>query len=105
MKDGRTHLAHKAEHAVDLETGAVVGVTIQGADTGDTTTMVETVIAAAEQVEAVLPTEPGMAGRGWQPRAASASSDRSRSPFVSIARPSTRGRGTSTSSGMVSRGR
>ena len=32
MKDGRTHLAHKAEHAVDLETGAVVGVTVQGAD-------------------------------------------------------------------------
>ena len=27
MKDGRTHLAHKAEHAVDLETGAIVGVT------------------------------------------------------------------------------
>ena len=64
MKDGRTHLAHKAEHAVDLETGAVVGVTTQGADTGDTTTMVETVIAAAEQVEAVLPTEPGMAEGG-----------------------------------------
>ena len=36
MKDGRTHLAHKAEHTVDLETGAVVGVTVQGADTGDT---------------------------------------------------------------------
>ena len=31
MKDGRTHLAHKAEHAVDLETGAIVGVTVQGA--------------------------------------------------------------------------
>jgi transposase len=31
MKDGRTHLgAHKAEHAVDLETGAVVAVTLQG---------------------------------------------------------------------------
>jgi len=29
MKDGRTHLAHKAEHAVDLETGAIVGVTVQ----------------------------------------------------------------------------
>jgi transposase len=27
MKDGRTHLAHKAEHAVDLDTGAVVAVT------------------------------------------------------------------------------
>ena len=29
MKDGRTHLAHKAEHAVDLETGAIVSVTVQ----------------------------------------------------------------------------
>src|SRR5438552_15091956 len=51
MKDGRTHLAHKAEHAVDLETGAIVAVTVQGADEGDTTTIVETAIAAAEQVE------------------------------------------------------
>jgi transposase len=24
MKDGRTHLAHKAEHAVDMKTGAVL---------------------------------------------------------------------------------
>jgi len=52
MKDGRTHWAHTAEHAVDLETGAIVGVTVQDADTGDTTTMVETLITAAEQVEA-----------------------------------------------------
>jgi transposase len=51
MKDGRTHLAHKAEHAVDLDTGAIVAVTVQGADEGDTTTIVETTIAAAEQVE------------------------------------------------------
>jgi transposase len=51
MKDGRTHLAHKAEHAVDLETGAIVAVTLQGADQGDTTTIVETAIAAADQVE------------------------------------------------------
>jgi len=29
MKDGRTHLAYKAEHAVDLDTGAVVAVTVQ----------------------------------------------------------------------------
>jgi transposase len=49
MKDGRTHLAHKAEHVVDLETGALVAVTLQGADQGDTTTIVETAIAAAEQ--------------------------------------------------------
>ena len=51
MKDGRTHLAHKAEHAVDLETGAIVAVTLQGADQGDTTTIVETAIAAADQIE------------------------------------------------------
>ena len=61
MKDGRTHLAHKAEHAVDLETGAVVGVTVQGANAGDTTTMVDTLITAAEQVEAVLPAGGGVA--------------------------------------------
>ena len=51
MKDGRTHLAHKAEHAVDLETGTIVAVTLQGADQGDTTTIVETATAAADQVE------------------------------------------------------
>jgi transposase len=51
MKDGRTHLAHKAEHAVDVDTGAIVAVTLQGADQGDTTTIVETATAAAEQVE------------------------------------------------------
>ena len=55
MKDGRTHLAHKAEHVVDLETGAIVGVTVQDADDGDTTTSRETLIEAAEQVEAVRP--------------------------------------------------
>jgi transposase len=55
MKDGRTHLAHKAEHAVDLDTGAVVAVTVQDADEGDTTTMQETLIRAAEHLEAVLP--------------------------------------------------
>ena len=51
MKDGRTHLAHKAEHAVDMETGAIVAVTLHGADVGDTTTIIETAIAATEQVE------------------------------------------------------
>ena len=59
MKDGRTHLAHKAEHAVDLETGAVVAVTVQGADQGDTTTSRKTLIEAAEQIEAVVPDSEG----------------------------------------------
>lgn len=51
MKDGRTHLAHKAEHATDLDTGAIVGVTLQPADRGDTTSIDETV---AEAVETLL---------------------------------------------------
>ena len=63
MKDHRTHLAHKAEHAVDLETGAVVAVTVQGADEGDTTTSIETLIKAAEQVETVVPKARAFYGR------------------------------------------
>jgi transposase len=59
MKDGRTHLAHKAEQAVDLETGAVVAVTVQGADQGDTSTSQKTLIEAAEQIEAVIPESEG----------------------------------------------
>ena len=50
MKDGRTHLAHKAEHAVDLDTGAVVAVTLQAADKGDTATLDETLIEAGMAV-------------------------------------------------------
>jgi transposase len=50
MKDGRTHLAHKAEHAVDLDTGAIVAVTLQAADQGDTSTLDETLCQAGEQV-------------------------------------------------------
>lgn len=50
MKDGRTHLAHKAEHAVDMETGAIVAVTVQPADEGDTTTIVKTVAEAGERI-------------------------------------------------------
>jgi len=60
MKDGRTHLAHRAEHAVDLETRAIVGVTVQDADDGDTTTCIETLIEAAEQVETVRPDGAGI---------------------------------------------
>jgi transposase len=55
MKDGRTHLAHKAEHAVDLETGAVVAITIQRADKGDSETAKQTLITAAENIETVTP--------------------------------------------------
>ena len=50
MKDGRTHLAHKVEQAVDVETEAVVAVTVQAADRGDTQTVQETLCEAGEQV-------------------------------------------------------
>jgi len=46
MKDGRTHLAHKAEHAVDLESGVLLAVTLQPASAGDTTTIHQTLEAA-----------------------------------------------------------
>jgi transposase len=50
MKDGRTHLAYKAEHAVDLETGAVVALTVQPADRGDTASMTNTLAEAGSTV-------------------------------------------------------
>jgi len=53
MKDGRTHLAHVAEHAVDMETTAIVAVTVQGADRGDTQTIHTTVMEACENLREV----------------------------------------------------
>jgi transposase len=60
MKDGRTHLAHKAEHAVDLDTGAVVAVTVQPADEGDTKSVEETLTTAAENLEKAKPENDGI---------------------------------------------
>lgn len=57
MKDGSTHLAHKAEHAVDMETGAVVAVTLQEADLGDTTTVKETLAEAGTTVAELIERE------------------------------------------------
>jgi len=54
MKDGSTHLAHKAEHAVDMESGAVIAVTLQAADQGDTTTIQETLAKAGEAVAQLI---------------------------------------------------
>ena len=42
MKDARTHLAHNAEHAVDLDTEAIVSVTVQPANRGDGDSLDET---------------------------------------------------------------
>ena len=53
MKDGTTHLAYKPEHAVDLDTGAVVAAEIHPADEGDTTTLSGTLQAAAAKLAKV----------------------------------------------------
>ena len=53
MKDGTTRLAYKPEHAVDLDTGAVVAAELHPADQGDTTTIGKTLKAAQENLEAV----------------------------------------------------
>src|SRR5450755_2697418 len=51
MKDGRTKLAYKAEHAVDLASGALLAVTVQPADRGDTTSYTETLEAAQQEAK------------------------------------------------------
>jgi transposase len=53
LKDGRTHLAYKPEHAVDLDSGAIVAAEIHPADRGDTTTLPETLEAAEANLVAV----------------------------------------------------
>ena len=53
MKDGRTHLAYKAEHSMDLETSAMVSVVIHPGDRGDTESGWETLAEASENLNAV----------------------------------------------------
>ena len=53
MKDGTTHLAYQPEHAVDLDTGAVVAAELHPADEGDTTTLSKTLAKAEANLEAV----------------------------------------------------
>lgn len=53
MKDGTTHLAYKAEHVIDLESEFLVGVTVQGGDAADTDTMVDSVMEAQANLQAI----------------------------------------------------
>lgn len=62
MKDGRTHLAHKVEHAVDMETGAVVGVTLQPANRGDTQSLFVTLREVGHNFEDLIE-EPDVASK------------------------------------------
>lgn len=75
MKDGRTRLAYKPEHAVDLDTGAVVGVDIHPADQGDTKTLGETLKTTKANLKATgkspSPNSPAelVADKGYHSRA------------------------------------
>ncbi len=75
MKDGRTHLVYKPEHAVDLDTGAVIAAEMHPADQGDTTTMPDTLANAATHLAAVdaapTPDDPAelVADKGYHSRA------------------------------------
>lgn len=67
MKDGRTHLAHKAEHAVDVSSGALLAVVLHPADAGDTTTGLETLAAAQAAARAVArrPVQDAVLDKGY----------------------------------------
>lgn len=58
MKDGTTHLAYKPEHAVDLDTGAIIAAEIHPADRGDTTTLPDTLMAAEAHLASALGSGP-----------------------------------------------
>src|SRR5260370_26892146 len=64
MKDGSTHLAQKAEHGVDLSSGALLAITVQGADQGDTTTIHQTLAEAGEAVVELIEHEAKEAPEG-----------------------------------------
>ena len=54
MKDGRTHLAHKAEHGVDMDTGAIVSVIPLRTSMTDRTLFVTTALSATALVIGVV---------------------------------------------------
>jgi transposase len=53
LKDGRTHLAHKSEHAVDMDSGAVLAVTLQPGNRGATRSVQETFFTALDNLNSV----------------------------------------------------
>src|SRR5438874_12391057 len=75
LKDGRTHLAYKPEHAVDLDTGVIVAARLHPADHGDTTTIVDTLATTQNNLAQInaapMPDNPSelVADKGYHSRA------------------------------------
>lgn len=64
MKDGRTHLAYKAEHVIDLETEIVVAAEIRYATDADHDTLVDSVLAAQAHLDAAANLSTGSSEEG-----------------------------------------
>jgi transposase len=67
MKDGTTHLAHKAEHAVDMDSGAIVSVSLHDASKGDTNTLLDTIVDATANLRPLVDDKQleGKASQQW----------------------------------------
>jgi len=73
MKDGRTHLAHKAEHVIDLQTEIILAAPVYPADHGDCTTLPDSLVEARLALDAVgieTPIEEVVADKGYHSAAA-----------------------------------
>ena len=69
MKDGRTHLAHKLEHAVDMDSGAILAMTVQPIS-GDTQSLEHTLTEAEQQAQrAGLTVHEVVCGKGYHSNA------------------------------------
>jgi hypothetical protein len=72
IEDGRMHLAHKAEHAVDLNCGAVVAGLLHKANAGDAQTLLPTLEQAAANVDGqpgvVQPIQEVVTDKGYHSR-------------------------------------
>lgn len=58
MKDGRTHLAYKAEHAIDLDSEIILAAAILPANASDCDTLMDTVLAAQGHFNAAVALDP-----------------------------------------------
>jgi len=68
MKDGRTHLAYKAEHAVDLDSGLVLAAAVHPADQGDAATLVDSLLRTQVNLvraELEIDVEEAVADKGY----------------------------------------
>ena len=75
MKDRRTHLAHKVEHVVDLDTQAIIAVDLGDANEGDTSSLPWSLLRAELNLEAVT-TDPQAARKLHEKRLAEVVADK-----------------------------